>query len=66
MECQGKWFSKISGHPVPENYIKDTKIMFLGQLGDNLWSQMEIWQAYNTKSGNPEGLKIYPIRFSML
>ena len=32
--------------------IKDTKIMFIGQLGDKLWSKTEIWQPYNTKCGN--------------
>ena len=33
---------------MPENDIKDTKIMFLGQLEDKLWSKTKIWQTCNT------------------
>ena len=60
---QGDWFV---WEQMPENDIKDTKIMFLGQLGDNLWSKMEIWEPCNTGCGNPVGLtvsKLLPFDF---
>ena len=55
--CVNRWSDSpkitIIQFPVSENNITDTKIMFLGQLEDNLWSKMKIWQPCNTKCGSP-------------
>ena len=42
-----------------QKYIKDTKIMFLGQFGDKVWSKTEILRPCNTKFDNLVNRKLW-------